>query len=134
MLLEGIDEEEALEHIAATAREVAHADTAALALPGLGGRLLIELADGHDADKLMGTVMPEGGRAWRGSRGCAKKAPQFSVSGPPAPSTAMVHKDTESLADRKRTGMAIGLAFSDVRSESSSGPDGSSRASQTPRS
>lgn len=64
MLLEGIDEEEALEHIAATAREVAHADTAALALPGLGGRLLIELVDGHDADKLIGTVMPEGGRAW----------------------------------------------------------------------
>ncbi len=64
MLLEGIDEEEALEHIARTAREVAGADTAALALPGLGGELLIELADGHDADKLLGQVMPEGGRAW----------------------------------------------------------------------
>ncbi len=64
MLLEGIDEEAALEHIARTAREVAGADTAALALPGLGGELLIELADGHDADKLLGQVMPEGGRAW----------------------------------------------------------------------
>ncbi len=64
MLLEGIDEEEALEHIARTAREVAGADTSALALPGLGGELLIELADGHDADKLLGQVMPEGGRAW----------------------------------------------------------------------
>jgi signal transduction histidine kinase len=64
MLLEGIDEEEALEHIARTAREVAGADTAALALPGIGGELLIELADGQDADKLLGQVMPEGGRAW----------------------------------------------------------------------
>lgn len=64
MLLEGIDEEEALEHIAHTAKEVAGADTAALALPGLGGELLVELADGHDADKLLGQVMPEGGRAW----------------------------------------------------------------------
>jgi len=64
MLLEGIDEEEALEHIAHTAKEVAGADTAALALPGLGGELLIELADGHDADKLLGQTMAEGGRAW----------------------------------------------------------------------
>lgn len=64
MLLEGIDEEEALEHIAHTAKEVAGADTAALALPGLGGELLVELADGRDADKLLGQVMPEGGRAW----------------------------------------------------------------------
>ena len=64
MLLEGIDEEEALEHIAHTAKEVAGADTAALALPGLGGELLVELADGYDADKLLGQLMPEGGRAW----------------------------------------------------------------------
>ncbi len=64
MLLEGIDEEEALEHIARTAREVAGADTAALALPGMSDELLIELADGYDADKLLGLAMPEGGRAW----------------------------------------------------------------------
>jgi len=64
MLLEGIDEEDALAHIAATARAVAGADTAALALPGVGGRLVIELADGHDADRLLGVQMPEHGRAW----------------------------------------------------------------------
>lgn len=64
MLLEGIDEEDALAHIAATARAVAGADTAALALPGVGGRLMIELADGHDADRLVGVQMPERGRAW----------------------------------------------------------------------
>lgn len=63
MLLHGVDEEEALEHVAATAREVARADTAALALPGLGGTLLIELAVGHQAVGLVGTMMPEGGRA-----------------------------------------------------------------------
>ncbi|WP_456826372.1 sensor histidine kinase [Cellulomonas sp. P5_E12] len=64
MLLEDIDEEEALEHIASTAREVAHADTAALALPGVGGELLIELAVGHASDRLLGAQMPHGGRAW----------------------------------------------------------------------
>nr|WP_029289069.1 GAF domain-containing protein [Cellulomonas sp. HZM] len=64
MLLEGVDEEDALEHIARTARAVAGADAAALALPGVGGRLVIELADGHGADRLLGTAMPEGGRAW----------------------------------------------------------------------
>ncbi|GEL95095.1 GAF domain-containing sensor histidine kinase [Cellulomonas composti] len=64
MLLEGIDEEDALAHIAATARAVSGADTAALALPGLGGRLYIELADGYLADTLVGTEMVEGGRAW----------------------------------------------------------------------
>ncbi len=63
MLLEGVDEEEALEHVAATAREVARADTAALALPGLGGTLLIEMAVGHLAPDLVGTMMPAGGRA-----------------------------------------------------------------------
>ncbi|MCL2463839.1 MAG: GAF domain-containing protein [Micrococcales bacterium] len=64
MLLEGIDEEEALEHIAHTAKEVSDADAAALALPGLDDELLVELADGDDADRLLGLVMPEGGRAW----------------------------------------------------------------------
>jgi len=64
MLLEGVDEESALEHVARTAREVAGADTAALALPGMGGELYIELADGHQADVLTGLVMPRGGRAW----------------------------------------------------------------------
>ncbi|ROS31136.1 GAF domain-containing protein [Cellulomonas sp. PhB150] len=64
MLLEGIDEEEALEHIAATAREIAGADVAALALPGVGGQLFIELAAGHESARLVGARMPEGGRAW----------------------------------------------------------------------
>lgn len=64
MLLSGVDEEEALEHIAATAREVSGADTAALALPGVGGELVIELADGHAADSLIGAVMPRDGRSW----------------------------------------------------------------------
>ncbi len=64
MLLSGADEEEALAHIAATARDVADADTAALALPGVGGELLVELADGYNADSLIGSVMPEDGRSW----------------------------------------------------------------------
>lgn len=64
MLLEGADEESALEHVARTAREVAGADVAALALPGVGGELYIELADGYRAAQLTGLVMPRGGRAW----------------------------------------------------------------------
>ena len=63
MLLSGADEEEALARIAATAREVAGADTAALALPGVSGELVIELADGHAADSLIGWVMPADGRS-----------------------------------------------------------------------
>lgn len=81
MLLEGVDEEEALERIAATAREVAGADTAALALPGVGGALYIELADGHDADRLVGEQMPEGGRAWTVMReGRGLQTPSMSRS------------------------------------------------------
>ncbi len=64
MLLEGVDEETALEHVARTAREVAGADTALLALPGLGGELYVELTDGYLADTLTGLVMPRGGRTW----------------------------------------------------------------------
>ncbi|HEY0187185.1 MAG TPA: GAF domain-containing protein [Cellulomonas sp.] len=64
MLLSGADEEEALAHIAATAREVADADASALALPGVGGELLIELADGHNASSLIGSTLPEDGRTW----------------------------------------------------------------------
>lgn len=63
MLLSGADEEEALAHIAATAREVADADTAALALPGVAGELLIELADGRGAAGLIGSALPEDGRS-----------------------------------------------------------------------
>ncbi|MCG2797428.1 MAG: GAF domain-containing protein [Cellulomonas sp.] len=62
MLLEGADEEEALEQIVRMAREIAGADTAALVLPGLSDALLIELADGYDADRLLGQVMPKDGR------------------------------------------------------------------------
>jgi len=62
MLLEGLDEEEALEHIARTAREVARADTAALVLPGVDSELIVELADGYAADTLLGQVMPADGR------------------------------------------------------------------------
>ena len=64
MLLEDIDEEEALGHVASTAREVARADTAALVLPGLGGELLVELAVGHESESILGARMPRGGRAW----------------------------------------------------------------------
>nr|WP_090032983.1 GAF domain-containing protein [Cellulomonas marina] len=64
MLLEGLDEEDALVEIARRARQVADADTSALALPGVGGDLVVELADGYDADGVVGSVMPRGGRAW----------------------------------------------------------------------
>lgn len=63
MLLSGVDEEDALARIAATAREVADADVAALALPGIDGSLVLEIIDGLQADELLGAEMPDDGRA-----------------------------------------------------------------------
>lgn len=81
MLLEGIDEEEALAHIARTARQVAGADTAALALPGLGGELFVELVDGYHAEELTGLVMPRDGRAWTAlEEGVGLLTPSLSAS------------------------------------------------------
>src|SRR5659263_581084 len=39
-------------------------EAAALALPGVGGELVIELADGHAAESLIGSVMPSDGPSW----------------------------------------------------------------------
>ncbi|QGQ18939.1 GAF domain-containing protein [Cellulomonas sp. JZ18] len=81
MLLEGVDEEDALAHIARTARQVANADTAALALPGLGGELFVELADGYRAEELTGLVMPRDGRAWTAlEEGVGLLTPSLSAS------------------------------------------------------
>lgn len=63
MLLEGVGAEDALAHIASTAREVGGADTVALALPGVDGELVIELVDGLAGDDLIGTTMAAGSRA-----------------------------------------------------------------------
>jgi signal transduction histidine kinase len=63
MMLSGADEEEALVTIAKRAREVARADACVLVLPSVGGRLVIEIADGVAADDLIGTVMPRDGRS-----------------------------------------------------------------------
>ena len=62
MLLEGLDEEEALAYIGRKAREVAQADTVALVMPGVDGELIVELSDGHAAGTLLGQVMPAEGR------------------------------------------------------------------------
>lgn len=64
MLLEGAEEEEVLVQIAASARLIARADTAALVLPGVGGELVMEIVDGHGQDKLLGLTMDRDGRAW----------------------------------------------------------------------
>ena len=63
-LLAGIDKDDALERIGSTARDADHADAAALALPGVGGELLIEVAVGRERHKLLGAPMPPGSRAW----------------------------------------------------------------------
>jgi len=62
MLLSGADEEDALERIAATAREVAEAATAVMILPGFGDTWIAEIVDGHGAEDLLGTNMPDHGR------------------------------------------------------------------------
>lgn len=63
MLLSGAEEEEVLAQIAASSRDVAGADTAALVLPGMGDAWVMEIVDGVGADELVGTVMPPDGRA-----------------------------------------------------------------------
>ena len=64
LLLSGVDEEEALSTIARRAREVAGASTAVLVLPSVGDRLVMEIADGLDAENLVGTRMPIDGRSF----------------------------------------------------------------------
>ncbi|MDR2378697.1 MAG: GAF domain-containing protein [Bifidobacteriaceae bacterium] len=63
MLLSGAEEDEALTVIASQARAVAGAATAALILPSVGDRLVIEIAEGVGADLLVGTRMPLDGRS-----------------------------------------------------------------------
>lgn len=62
-LLEGTEEEEALEMIAARVREVAEADTALIILPSVGDTWACEIADGASASTLVGLVFPPDGRA-----------------------------------------------------------------------
>ena len=57
-LLEGADEEEALELIAREMRRVARADVALLVLPSVGDMWLCELADGEGAFDYIGIVFP----------------------------------------------------------------------------
>ncbi|AWE42218.1 MULTISPECIES: GAF domain-containing protein [unclassified Actinobaculum] len=62
-LLEGTDEEEALQLIAKEMRRVAKADVALIVLPSVGDTWACEIADGEGAEKLIGTVFPPEGRA-----------------------------------------------------------------------
>lgn len=62
-MLEGADEEEALELIARTVREVSRADTAIIVLPSVGDSWAAEIIDGYLADSLLGVVFPPEGRA-----------------------------------------------------------------------
>ncbi|MFD1504695.1 GAF domain-containing sensor histidine kinase [Georgenia yuyongxinii] len=62
-LLEGTEEEEALEMIAARLRVVAEADTALIILPSVGDAWACEIADGMGARDLLGLVFPPDGRA-----------------------------------------------------------------------
>lgn len=57
------DEEEVLEQIVSTSRRIACADTAALVLPGVGGRLFFELAEGWSASDIIGLEVPPDGIA-----------------------------------------------------------------------
>lgn len=62
-MLEGTDEEEALELIAKTVREVSHADTAIIVLQSVGDTWAAEIVDGKNAANLLGLVFPTEGRA-----------------------------------------------------------------------
>ena len=62
-MLEGADEEEALELIAKTVREVSHADTAIIVLQSVGDTWAAEIVDGKNASSLLGLTFPPEGRA-----------------------------------------------------------------------
>ncbi|WP_234992778.1 GAF domain-containing sensor histidine kinase [Varibaculum vaginae] len=63
ILLEGTDEEDALQFIAQSVREVADADTALLVLPSVGDSWVCEIASGYAASDLIGVTFPPHGRA-----------------------------------------------------------------------
>lgn len=63
LLLSGAEEDDALTLIARRVREVAHADTAALVLPGVGQTWVCEIAAGAHSAELIGTSFPPKGRA-----------------------------------------------------------------------
>ncbi len=62
-LLEGTEEEEALQMIAQQVREVAEADACLIVLPSVGDSWACEIADGARADELIGVEFPPNGRA-----------------------------------------------------------------------
>lgn len=62
-LLEGTEEEEALQMVASRLREVADADTAIIILPSVGETWAAEFVEGHAAADLLGVVFPPDGRA-----------------------------------------------------------------------
>lgn len=63
ILLEGTEEEEALQFIAQQVREVAEADTSVIVLPSVGDTWAGEIADGARAHELIGVEFPPNGRA-----------------------------------------------------------------------
>ncbi|GMA34380.1 hypothetical protein GCM10025876_05840 [Demequina litorisediminis] len=72
------DEEEALQGIVDAARELAHAPTAALVLPGIDDAWVIEMAAGDYASNIIGLEPPAKGSAMdviRTSRGIVAPAP-----------------------------------------------------------
>ncbi|MDN5559424.1 MAG: GAF domain-containing protein [Ruaniaceae bacterium] len=62
-LLEGTEEEEALQFIAQRVREVADADTCLIVLPSVGESWACEISDGYLAPELIGVEFPNNGRA-----------------------------------------------------------------------
>lgn len=63
ILLEGTEEEDALQFIAQSVREVADADTSLLILPSVGDTWVCEIASGYAASDLIGVTFPPHGRA-----------------------------------------------------------------------
>jgi signal transduction histidine kinase len=62
-MLSGAQEDDALQLIARLAQEVAGAAVGALVLPGWDDHWVLEVAAGEGAERLVGTLMPENGRA-----------------------------------------------------------------------
>lgn len=93
-MLEGTDEEEALQLIANTVRDVAGADTAIIVLPSVGSTWAAEITVGAHSEQLLGVVFPPEGRAMQVraegtgmivdslARATSLRVPQLAVFGP----------------------------------------------------
>lgn len=108
MLLEGADQEDVLERIAADAQEVDGADCAALALPGPDGELLLEIVTGSGRAALLGLDVSDDARvraAFTGGEGQTVA----SLAAAPEVATPLAAYGPALVAPMRTSGQGVGV-------------------------